>query len=55
MAQQEIKPTPRPTPFSTQGSGQPENNPKTPAPTIPSKARDGKNFPADVHKKGAVG
>ena len=27
----------------------------TPVPTVPAKARDAKNHPADVHKSGTVG
>jgi len=33
----------------------PPSSPATPVPTIPSKAREAKNHPQDVHQKGAVG
>lgn len=48
MAETETGKVDRPQPV-------PPSSPATPVPTTPGKARDAKNFPADVHQSGKVG
>ena len=48
MASKETQKVDRPQPT-------PPASDATPLPTVPAKARDAKNHPADVHKSGKVG